>query len=60
MKHPLTMPAPRPMTVADAHALADRLERVGRPQSDHAMAAKLLRALLHDRAPGDIITAEDD
>jgi hypothetical protein len=44
MRKPLT--APRPMTGADAHALADRLERDGRPQSDQATAAKLIRALL--------------
>src|SRR6266436_5599950 len=32
----------RTFTVADAHALADRLERNQRPQSDQAMAAKLI------------------
>jgi len=39
------------MTVADAHALADRLERDHR--SDTALAAQLIRALLRGRAPGD-------
>jgi hypothetical protein len=38
------------MTDADAHALADRLERNGRPQSDQAMAAMLIRALSRGRA----------
>jgi hypothetical protein len=47
-------------TVADAHALADRLERNQRPQSDQAMAAKLIRALLAGRAAGDIIVLRDD
>ena len=46
---------PRTFTVADAHALADRLERNQRPQSDQAMAVKLIRALLASRAAGDII-----
>jgi hypothetical protein len=31
---------PRTFTVADARALADRLERNQRPQSDQALAAK--------------------
>jgi hypothetical protein len=54
-------PAPsRPFTVADAHALADRLERNQRPQSDQAMASKLIRALLHGLAAGEIITLQDD
>jgi hypothetical protein len=60
MKRPSTTPASRPLTVADAHALADRLERNGRPQSDQATAAKLIRALMRDRDAGDIITVEDD
>jgi hypothetical protein len=47
--------APRPFTVADAHALADRLERNQRPQSDQAIAVKLIRALLAGRAAGDVI-----
>ena len=46
---------PRTFTVADAHALADRLERNQRPQSDQAMAVKLIKALLAGRAAGDII-----
>ena len=46
---------PRTFTVADAHALADRLERNQRSQSDQAMAVKLIRALLAGRAAGDII-----
>jgi hypothetical protein len=45
----------RTFTVADAHALADRLERNQRLQSDEAMAAKLIRALLAGRAAGDTI-----
>lgn len=59
MKRPSTL-APRPMTVADAHALADRLERNGRPQSDQATAARLIRALLRGQAAGDIITVQDE
>jgi hypothetical protein len=31
-----------------------------RPQSDQAMAVKLIRALLAGRAAGDIITLQDD
>ena len=50
----------RTFTVADAHALADRLERNQRPQSDQAMAAKLIRALLAGRTAGDIIALQDD
>jgi hypothetical protein len=46
---------PRTFTVADAHALADRLERNQRQQSDQAIAAKLIRALLAGRTAGDII-----
>jgi len=45
---------------ADAHALADRLERNQRPQSDQAMAAKLIRALLAGRAASDIIVLQDE
>src|SRR5258708_35048217 len=45
---------------ADAHPLADRLERNQRPQSDQAMAAKLIRALLAGRAAGDIIGLQDE
>jgi hypothetical protein len=48
------------MTAADAHALADRLERSQRPQSDQAMAAKLIRALVAGRAASDIIVLEGD
>jgi hypothetical protein len=47
-------------TAADAHALADRLERNQRPQSDQAMAAKLIRALLAGRAAGDIVVLQDE
>ncbi len=47
-------------TVADAHALADRLERNQRPQSDQAMAVKLIRALLAGRAASDIIVLQDE
>jgi hypothetical protein len=47
-------------TVADAHALADRLERNQRQQSDQAMAAKLIRALLAGRAGGDIIVMQGE
>jgi hypothetical protein len=46
---------PRTFTVADAHALADRLEQNQRPQSDQAMAVKLIRELLAGRAAGDVI-----
>jgi hypothetical protein len=55
-----TLALPRTLTVADAHALADRLERNGRLQSDQAMAAKLIRALVADRAASDTITLQDD
>jgi hypothetical protein len=48
------------MTVADAQALADRLERNGRPQSDQVTAAKLIRALLRGQAAGDVIVLQDD
>ncbi len=58
MRKPST--PPRTLTAADAHALADRLERNQRPQSDQAMAAKLIRALLAGRAAGDIIVLHDD
>ena len=51
---------PRTFTVADAHALADRLERNQRPQSDGAMAAKLIRALLAGRAASDIIELQGE
>jgi hypothetical protein len=44
----------------DAHALADRLERNQRPQSDQAMAAKLIRAFLAGRAAADVIVLQDD
>ena len=57
MRKPST--PPRTLTTADAHALADRLERNQRPQSDQAMAAKLIRALLAGRAADDIITMQD-
>jgi hypothetical protein len=51
---------PRPFTVADAHAVADRLERNQRPQSDQAMAVKLIRALLTGRVAGDVIVMRDE
>jgi hypothetical protein len=50
----------RPFTVADAHALADRLVRNQRLQSDQTMAVKLIRALLAGRAAGDIITLQGE
>jgi len=50
----------RAFTVADAHAVADRLERNQRPQSDQAMAAKLIRAFLAGRAAADVIVLQDD
>ncbi len=43
------------MTVADAHALADRLERDHRLGSDGALAVKLIRALLRGRVAGEVI-----
>jgi ribose 1,5-bisphosphokinase PhnN len=55
-----TLAVPRTLTVADAHALADRLEPNGRLQSDQATAAKLIRALLANRAASDVITLQDD
>jgi hypothetical protein len=51
---------PRPFTVADAHALADRLERSQRSQNDQAIAVKLIRALLAGRAAGDIIEMQGE
>ena len=57
------MPKPpattRAFTVADAHALADRLERNQRSQSDQATTVKLNRALLAGRTAGDIIDLQD-
>jgi hypothetical protein len=58
MEKPVALP--RPFTVADAHALADRLERNQRPQSDQAMAVKLIRALLAGRAAGDVIVLQEE
>jgi len=46
--------------VAAAHALTDRLERNQRSQSDQALAAKLIRALLVGRAAGDIVVLQDE
>jgi hypothetical protein len=43
------------MTVADAHALADRFERDSRPGSDGALAVKVIRALLRGRGAGEVI-----
>ena len=40
--------------------LADRLERNQRPQSDQAMAAKLIRALIAGRAASDVIVLQDE
>ena len=51
---------PRHFTVADAHALADRLKRSQRSQSDQAIAVKLIRALLAGRAAGDVIVLQGD
>jgi hypothetical protein len=51
---------PRTFTAADAHALADRLERNQRPQSDQAMVAKLIRALIASRAASDVIVLQDE
>ena len=60
MKRPSNMPAPRPMTVSDAHALSGRLERNQRPQSDQVLAVKLIRALLAGRAVDEIIMMQDE
>jgi hypothetical protein len=49
----------RSFTIADAHALADRLERNQRPQSDQAMAVKLIRALLAGRGTGDVVVQDE-
>src|SRR5258708_5944371 len=46
---------PQTMTVADAHALADRLERDHRLSGDGAMAVKLIRALLRGRGAGEVV-----
>jgi hypothetical protein len=51
---------PRTFRVADAHALADRLERNQRPQSDQAIAVKLIRALVAGRAAGDVIALQGE
>jgi hypothetical protein len=48
------------LPAADAHALADRLERNQRPQSDQAIAAKLIRALRAGRAASDVIELRDE
>ena len=58
LSKPLT--PPRAFTVADAHVLADCLERNQRPQSDQAMAAKLIRALLAGQAADDVIVLQDE
>jgi len=58
IRKPLT--PPRTTMAADAHGLADRLERNPRPQSDQAMAAKLIRALLAGRAADDVIVLQDE
>ena len=50
---------PRAFTVADANALAERLERNQRPRSDQAIAVKLIRALLAGRAAGDTIMQDE-
>ena len=68
MKQPSTMPAPLFMTASDVLALADHLEvqgtnRVMRNQEslEHhlRLAAKAIRALLRDRAPGDQIICDE-
>jgi hypothetical protein len=52
---------PQTLTVADAHALADRLERDHRLSSDGTMAVKLIRTLLRGRGAGEAIdTGERD
>ena len=52
---------PQTLTVADAHALADRLERDHRLSGDGALAVKLIRALLRGRGAGEAIeTGERD
>jgi len=65
MKRPSTKPMS--MTVSDAHALADRLEMLGTNrtmrdqeglQQDLRRAAKAIRELLRDRAPGDQIVSD--
>ncbi len=58
MRKPLTKPCS--FTAADAHALADRLDRNQHPQSDQATAAKLIRALLAGRTAGDVIVLQGD
>jgi hypothetical protein len=50
----------RTFTVADAHALADRLERNQRPQSDQAMAAKLIACCLPAGPPATSSCWQDD
>jgi hypothetical protein len=44
----------------EAHALADRLERNQRVQSDQTIAVKLIRALLAGRAAGNVIVLQDE
>ena len=57
----MTKATPRTMTVADAHALADRLERDHRLGSDGALAVKLIRALLRGCGTSEVIdTGERD
>jgi hypothetical protein len=51
---------PRTFTVADAQALADRLERTQRLQGDQAMAVKLIRVPLAGRATGDVIELQGE
>ena len=51
---------PRAFTVADTHALAGRLERNGRPQSDQVTGAKFVRAFLTGHMVGEVIVLQDD
>lgn len=48
---------PRPIAVADAHALADRLERMSLG-GDLKNAVALIRMLLRGRKPSDVIELE--
>jgi len=60
MTVPKSPTPPRGFTAADAHALADRLERNQRPRSDQALAAKLIQALLARRAASDVIVMQNE
>lgn len=57
---PKPIEGPRPIAVADAHAIADRIERSKffGPYTDISIAVLLIRALLRGRKASDIIDVD--